>query len=104
MFEGLAKLFRDTGYRGCGLMNTAAEWRGSDSGAGRLARSHVDRIRGVLAGLSEEAGFADPAALGDQLLLLLEGAMALRMMAVAADPAGDARRAAAALLAGQPRR
>jgi len=98
MFDGQAELFRRRRYRGCALMNTAAEWRGSDSEAGRLARAHIARIREVLVRLCREAGAARPTQLADQLVLVMEGAIALRMTRAAEDPAQDARRAAAALL------
>jgi AcrR family transcriptional regulator len=99
MFDQLGSLFQRRRYRGCALMNTAAEWRGSDSEAGALARAHVDRIRQVMLGLCDEGGFAQPAALADQLVLLFEGAISLRMTRSAEDPAADARAAAAALIA-----
>jgi hypothetical protein len=76
----------------------AAEWRGSDSEAGELARKHIARIRDLFRRLCDEAGVANPASVADQLVLLLEGAIMLCMTRAAEDPAGDARAAAAALL------
>ena len=103
LFDGLATLFQRRHYRGCALMNTAAEWRGSDSEAGDLARVHIERIRGVFLKLCDEAAFAQPGALADQLVLLIEGAISLRMTRSAEHPAADARAAAAALIAAHPR-
>jgi AcrR family transcriptional regulator len=104
LFEGLGLAFDDPRYRGCAMMNTAAEWRGSDSQAGELARGHIARIRELFARLCDEAELADSVRVADQLVLLLEGAIMLRMTRAAEDPAGDARAAAAALLAASPRR
>jgi AcrR family transcriptional regulator len=104
MFTGLGKLFRKPQYRGCALMNTAAEWRGSDGKPRTLARTHVQRIRELLTRLCDEAGFAEPDRLAGQLVLLMEGAMTLRMTRAATDPAADAHAAAQALLASHPRR
>jgi AcrR family transcriptional regulator len=99
VFDGLERMFDDPRYRGCALMNTAAEWRGSESEPGALARRHIARIRELLLRLCQEAGIADAERAADQLVLLIEGAITLRMTRASDDPARAARDAAAALLA-----
>ena len=90
-------------YHGCPLLNTAVEWRGSDSAPGLIARSHLDRVSALLERLCAEAGLADPAAVASQLLLLLEGAIMVRLVGGRDDCERVAHDAARALLAGAPR-
>ncbi|HEX8052696.1 MAG TPA: TetR/AcrR family transcriptional regulator [Thermoleophilaceae bacterium] len=90
-------------YDGCPLVNTAVEWRGSESSPGTIARVHLDRIQALLERLCDEAGFADPAAVASQLLLLLEGAIVVRLVGDREDSERVARDAASALLASAPR-
>src|SRR5437868_3187833 len=67
-------------YHGCPLLNTAVEWRGSsESSPGTIARVHLDRVHALLERLCDEAGLADPATVASQLLLLLEGAIIVRL-------------------------
>ncbi len=104
VFDGLEKMFASPRYRGCAMVNTAAEWRGSESVAGAIARKHIGRIRDLFARLCDEAGLVDPDPVADHLVLLIEGAISLRMTRASDDPAAKAREAAAALLAAHPRR
>lgn len=90
-------------YHGCPLLNTAVEWRGSESSPGTIARAHLDRVRALLERLCDEAGLADPAAVASQLLLLLEGAIVVRLAGGRDDSERVARDAASALLASAPR-
>jgi AcrR family transcriptional regulator len=91
------------GFHGCPLLNTAVEWRGSESSPGTIARVHLDRVRALLERLCDEAGLADPAAVASQLLLLLEGAIVVRLVGGRDDSDRVARDAAGALLASAPR-
>jgi len=90
-------------HHGCPLMNTAVEWRGSKSSPGTIARVHLDRVRALLERLCDEAGLADPAAVANQLFLLLEGAIVVRLVSGRDDSERVARDAAGALLASAPR-
>jgi AcrR family transcriptional regulator len=90
-------------YHGCPVLNAAVEWRGAESSAGAIARMHLDRVRALLERLCNEAGLADPAALASQLLLLLEGAIVVRLVTGRDDSQRVARDAAGALLASAPR-
>jgi AcrR family transcriptional regulator len=91
-------------YHGCPLLNTAVEWRGSESSAGTIARMHLDRVHALLERLCDEAGLAHPAAVASQLLLLLEGAIVVRLVGGRDDSERVARDAAGALLVSAPRR
>jgi AcrR family transcriptional regulator len=90
-------------FHGCPLLNTAVEWRGSESPPGTIARAHLDRVGALLERLCDEAGLADPAAVTSQLLLLLQGAIVVRLVAGRDDSERVARDAAVALLASAPR-
>lgn len=92
------------GYHGCPLLNTAVEWRGSEAPPGPIARAHLDRVGALLERLCDEAGLADPAAVASQLVLLLEGAIVVRLVGGREDSEQVARDAAAALLASASRR
>lgn len=86
-------------YHGCPMLNTAVEWRGSESSPGAVARLHLGRVEALLVRLCDEAGLADPAAVASQLLLLLEGAIMVRLVGGREDAGRIARDAAGALLA-----
>ena len=104
VFDALEKMFASPRYRGCAMVNTAAEWRGLESEAGAIARKHIGRIRDLFEQLCDEADLVDPGAVADHLVLLIEGAISLRMTGASDAPAVAAREAAAALLAAHPRR
>ncbi len=71
---GLSERTRD-GYRGCGLTNAVVEYPDSDHPARRVAEANKATLRKRLRELAAEMGAADPAALGDGLLLLIEGTL-----------------------------
>jgi len=62
------------GYRGCGLTNAAVEYPEPDHPARRVSEANKRRLRERLAGMARAMGARAPEALGDGLLLLLEGA------------------------------
>lgn len=61
------------GFRGCGLSNAAVEYPQPDHPARREAEAFKRQVRARLTELSARAGARDPAALGDSLMLLMEG-------------------------------
>jgi AcrR family transcriptional regulator len=77
LFDWLAAHQAATGHRGCAFVDAAAELTGAADDAPRaVARAHKGWWCGLLAGLAAEAGAADPEALGEELLLLIDGANA----------------------------
>jgi AcrR family transcriptional regulator len=70
----LAQRAAKNGYRGCGLTNAAVEYPEAAHPARRVAQEHKQELRRRLRAMAEAMGAADPAMLGDGLLLLLEGA------------------------------
>ncbi|WP_310738929.1 TetR/AcrR family transcriptional regulator [Microbispora sp. H10830] len=97
VFGFLAEWFGTTDFRGCSFINAFGEL-GPASPPVAAARAHKRTLRERLHTLAAEAGAADPDALADQLLLLVEGAIVAAAMGTATAPAERARSAARALL------
>ncbi|MCZ7660449.1 MAG: TetR/AcrR family transcriptional regulator [Xanthobacteraceae bacterium] len=64
----------DPGDRGCALVNAAVEIPEKDHPARRVVEAFKSAQRDRLVGLCRQAGARDPAALADELFLLIEGA------------------------------
>lgn len=90
--DALGGLVAAPGYRGDAFLNAAAEMPPGTRVHDRVVQQRAAR-RAWIAGLAEEAGAADPQALADDLILLMDGALAPGV--VAAGDAGPAQRAAA---------
>ncbi|PND34075.1 TetR family transcriptional regulator [Achromobacter sp. HZ01] len=86
--SGLGARAVQSGYRGCGLTNAAVEYPESDHPARAVAVAHKAQLRTRLAAMAREMGAADPDALGDGLLLLLEGAFVSSQLFGQGGPAG----------------
>jgi AcrR family transcriptional regulator len=63
------------GFRGCGLLNGAAELPIGHPGRERV-RAHKDEVRRILIERCADAGVADAEQLGEHLFLLVEGGVA----------------------------
>jgi AcrR family transcriptional regulator len=74
--EGLAKRASKSGYRGCGLTNACIEYPEPGHPARLVAEENKRALRQRLTEMAAAMGAADPAVLGDGLLLLMEGAFA----------------------------
>src|SRR5215207_10614923 len=85
-------------YRGCAFANAAAEIPDPNHPARIIARRHKEGVREHLAALAKEAGFDEPEALAERLLLLLEGAAATAAMRRSGEPLEVARSVALELL------
>lgn len=95
IFDVLGEWFAREGFRGCLFINAASEYCGLDGRIGDLAARHKRLVRDVIRGLAQEAGAKHPAALADQLALLVEGAIVMALMEKSpewASTAGDAAR------------
>ncbi|MCY1504034.1 Bacterial regulatory protein, tetR family [compost metagenome] len=86
--SGLGERAVQSGYRGCGLTNAAVEYPEPDHPARVVAVAHKVELRRRLAAMAAEMGAADPDALGDGLLLLLEGAFVSSQLFGEDGPAG----------------
>ena len=69
-----AELAYEHGFRGCGLLNGAAELPVGHPGR-ETVRTHKRQVREILVERCEAAAAADPQRTGDHLFLLVEGAI-----------------------------
>jgi AcrR family transcriptional regulator len=98
VFEAYGEWLVGEDFRGCAFANAAAEIPDPDHPARVVARRHKEGVEQHLAALAEDAGFDEPRALAERLLILLEGATATAAMRRSAEPLGVARSVAQELL------
>jgi AcrR family transcriptional regulator len=99
VFAGLQKLVSAPTCLGCPFLLAASEFPEPATRAHKVARRHKQRVRDRLRSIAAAVPNADADALGDQLLLLMDGAfMAARMFGAADHPGRHVLGAATALL------
>ena len=99
VFTGLEQLVGSARCLGCPFLLAAAEFPEPGTRGHEVARRHKTRLRERLRAMAAAAGAANPDALGDQLLLLMDGAfMAARLFGTRDHPGRRVAGAAAALL------
>lgn len=105
IFDWLGEWQRAAGSRGCAFVNAAAELVERDDAAARqVVRDHKRWWADTFTELARQGGAADPATVGEQLLLVLDGANARVLVEGDAAPFALARQLAALVLAaGLPR-
>src|SRR5699024_6187591 len=84
-------------FSGCAYINATAECAGEHAVA-EIIQRHKNRNRDLLATLVEQAGFAPPAELAEQLFLLSEGAIVTASISGSPEPMHTAKTAARQLL------
>jgi AcrR family transcriptional regulator len=106
-FRALEKLAAQPTCYGCPFLNTAVDFPEREHPGHQVALAHKQAVRARFRDLARQAGARSPAALADQLFLLMDGAfMAVRMYGAAqmsrADiPAAHVAQAAQALIDSQ---
>lgn len=103
VFDALGRWFRcegtgDTEFCGCTFINVAGEYTDPRHPVHAVAAAQKRRVRAYLTGLARAAGARDPAALGQHLALLAEGAVVQAHVAGDRGAAARAREAAAVLV------
>ncbi len=101
LFDALARWHRRPAFRGCAMVNAAAQHH--DGAVRAITARHLDGYLDLLTGIAARAGAPEPAVLGRQLLMLVEGATTLAAHHDTPDAAGPARDAALTLLAAAAR-
>lgn len=98
MFDALREWFGTDDFRGCAFLNAAGEIGDEASPILAVAREHKARLLEYVRTLTRTAALPDPDEAAAQLLVLIDGAIAVAL--VMRDPAiaDSAGRAAAALL------
>lgn len=76
LIDATAQRLAKPGFRGCAFLNALAEFSEVDHPAHRRAIESKRAVRSQLSQLSQQAGARDPEALADQLLLVINGALA----------------------------
>ena len=97
LFDGLARTFRDAGFRGCAFANASAEAR-PGSTVETVCETARQWMRGVLVGLAKDLGVADPKRLAQQLMIVYDGASISARMDHDAGAAAAARSVAVAMI------
>jgi AcrR family transcriptional regulator len=85
-------------FRGCPFSNASGELADPDHPAHAVIRRHKDRFRRWLVSRAREAGAADPALLGRQLMIVYEGIQSQALVQRSPKPARDGRRLVSAIL------
>jgi AcrR family transcriptional regulator len=98
MFEAIEKLSTSPECLGCTFQGTAAEFPDRDHPGHQVALAHKKQVRDRFAQLAEAAGLRDPKVLGDQLLLLMDGAWVAARMFGPDNPARGLAAAAKSLI------
>ncbi|MGQ5262052.1 TetR/AcrR family transcriptional regulator [Micromonospora sp. ZYX-F-536] len=96
VFDALGVWFNEPGFRGCAIVNAATQHHATP--ASTIAARHLGRYLELFTAIATRAKTTHPAALGRQLLLLLEGAIVVADHHEGPGAAADARDAALALL------
>ncbi len=99
LFDAYGEWFQARHFRGCPLMNAAAEFPDPDSKVRQAVRAHKEQLYAALCEVTQAAGAARPRELAFELLVLLEGATVSALVNPGAPAARSARKAAAALVA-----
>lgn len=97
IYEVLDRLFADPRFRGCAFLNASAE-AAPDSCVREISADSRAWVRGLFTELAAEAGAAQPAELGEQLMQLYDGATVAADLDHDRDAAKRARSVAAALV------
>jgi AcrR family transcriptional regulator len=84
VFDALEEWFATDGFRGCALVNAAAELSARTPAVRRRAGAHKAAVRRYLATLLDQTGRRDAEDLAAQLMLLIDGAIV--EASIGADP------------------
>lgn len=96
VFDALEEWHRSKGFRGCAILNAAAQHRAGPPG--EVAERHLDGLLGTLTSIVRSSGAVEADSLARQLLMLVEGATVLADMQPKPGAARLAKRAALVLL------
>lgn len=98
VFDWLHAWFSEPDFRGCAFINGFGELGATDPSVAEVARAHKEAFRSYVTGLVVAAGRPEESAVA--YVLLAEGAIVTAAISGSPEPARQAGRAAAQLLAG----
>jgi AcrR family transcriptional regulator len=96
--EDCEQRIQEPGFRGCPFLNAMAEIADREHPAYQSAARHEQALQDRLAQLSRQAGARDPEQLADQLLLVVNGALASASLTGSTSPAHQLKTVAAHLI------
>ncbi|MCF3177151.1 TetR/AcrR family transcriptional regulator [Streptomyces sioyaensis] len=99
VFDWLHDWFTASDFRGCAFINSFGELGATSDGVARVARDHKRALLSYLTDLARDAQLTEPTATGEQLALLVDGAITTAAITGNPSAAQQARTAAEALLA-----
>lgn len=99
VFEWLYEWFSEPGFRGCAFINSFGELGATSSEVTEIAQQHKDALKHYLTGLVSQLPVGNPAAVAEQVLLLIDGAIVSAAITGDANAARHAQAAAGTLLA-----
>jgi AcrR family transcriptional regulator len=79
LFRSQTEAMKEGTCRGCALGNAAVEIDEGDETLAQVVRGYKGEVRNRLRSIARELGAEDPAALGDSLMLLMDGAYFTRL-------------------------
>ena len=100
-FDCLEAWFRDERFRGCPFVSAAGEHKDTSNPVFRAAALHKRLTLAYFEELAHAARFAEPKRIAAEINVLHEGATAVAQMTRTAEPARQAKRMAAQLLAAE---
>lgn len=100
MFDALEEWFSQPDFRGCAFINSSIELVDAEHPGYRVAIDHQQAIYDYILQLVNAAEIANPEVVGEQLLLLVEGAIVVAMMRRQPAAATHAKAAATMLIRG----
>ncbi len=98
MFDVLEEWFNGDAFNGCVFINAAAEYGNCNDPVHEAAARHKRLTFDYIVDMAKQAGSVDPRGLGQQLLLLQEGAIVVAHVLDAPIAARQAKRAAQTLI------
>ncbi|MDF3059310.1 MAG: TetR family transcriptional regulator [Rariglobus sp.] len=98
VFDWLEDWFASEGFKGCVFIRAVSEYPDPAHPIHQTAWRHKVAVKAALTDLCAAAGARDPAALGETLSLLIDGAIVTAHATQSTAPARSARATAAALL------
>ncbi len=101
IFDALREWFASDGFRGCAFINAAGEIGDADSPIRAVARRHKERLLAHVQSLVRATGQPNTDERARQLLVLIDGAIAVALVTGDASITDSAERAAKALLDAQ---
>lgn len=98
VYDAMAEWLERSGVRGCPFLNALAELADPSHPGRAVVRAYCDGMNGLFRGLAERAGVIDHQSVGEQCLMLLQGAICRSCATGSVLPLSVAREGARALV------